>query len=29
VVYGGARESAGRIVYAVPVDGVAALVGDR
>jgi len=27
VVYGGARESAGRIVYAVPVDDVAALVG--
>lgn len=29
VVYGGARESAGRIVYAVPVDEVSALVGKR
>ncbi|HSC30204.1 MAG TPA: trypsin-like peptidase domain-containing protein [Gemmatimonadaceae bacterium] len=29
VVYGGARESAGRIVYAVPVDDVAALVGRK
>ena len=27
VVYGGARESAGRIVYAVPVDALNALVG--
>jgi len=27
VVYGGARESAGRIVYAVPVDEVGALLG--
>jgi S1-C subfamily serine protease len=29
VVYGGARESAGRIVYAVPVDEVGALLGKR
>ena len=29
VVYGGARESAGRIVYAVPVDEVRALVGKQ
>ena len=29
VVYGGARESAGRIVYAVPVDEVSALVGKQ
>lgn len=29
VVYGGARESAGRIVYAVPIDSVAAIAGRR
>lgn len=29
VVYGGARESAGRIVYAVPVDSMATIMGRR
>jgi hypothetical protein len=29
VVYGGAREAAGRIVYAVPADKIAALIAPR